>query len=206
MFVQHNLKQVCKLHGYFIMDVLNSPQGYFDWVHQEMRKAYLHRKHPWRFVCFSTIGAEGPESRMVVLRKYTVESHFHIFTDSRSKKVAQIMQNRSAHLLFWHDPKKLQVRIKATVELHHQNELTRETWSALHPGQREEYLKEQPPGKQIDEPGAFHEKTDATNSSRFVVLEVKPQAWDLLHLHSDGHRRVEVLKATDGWQAEWVMP
>lgn len=187
------------------MELLASPEKYFEEIHQELRKAYVKKDHPFRFVVLSSFGDRFPRSRNVVLRKYDSDFRFWIYTDSRSNKVAELIQHPENTLLFWDSKKKIQVRINTTAEIIHNNKETAEIWKTLSFNQKKEYLKMEPSGKHIKSPEIFdkHQKEDA---QYFCVLQFTPLKWDVLHLHREGHRRVEVLKDANGWNAQWIMP
>jgi pyridoxine/pyridoxamine 5'-phosphate oxidase len=187
------------------MELFASPEKYFEEIHQELRKAYVKRNHPFRFVVLSSLGNRYPGSRTVVLRKYFSDHRFWVYTDSRSNKVAELIQNPNATLLFWDAKKKIQIRINVTTEVLHNNEDAEAVWNSLAPKQKEEYLKEEPSGKSIDSPDVFHHHQEE-DSRNFTILQFTPKNWDILHLHREGHRRVEVKPSAKGWIPEWIMP
>ena len=84
----------------------------FSNVSHELHRGALDRNHPFRFVSFSTNGQEGVNSRLIVLREVQEDLSFVFFTDSRSKKIADLSINTHSSLLFWHAGKKVQVSVK----------------------------------------------------------------------------------------------
>ena len=187
------------------MEVLSTPEAYFEWVHQEMRRAYVKKKHPYRIVVLSTFGNEYPKSRNVVLRNYGANRTFEVYTDSRSNKVAELIQHPESSLLFWDSKKNIQVRIATRAEIAHNNSTTEAIWKKLAPRQREEYLKAAPSGKTIESPQEFHNLLEV-EMNHFSILQLTPYFWDILHLSAEGHRRVGVRKEAENWTAEWIMP
>lgn len=198
-------KQVKPISSLGIMEVLSNPDAYFVRVHQEMRRAYIKKKHPFRIVVLTTFGNEYPKSRNVILRNYSADHTLEVYTDSRSNKVAELIQNPKSSLLFWDAKKNIQIRINTRAEIVHNNPTTEAIWKKLAPRQREEYLKKEPSGKTIETPKEFHNHLEE-ESNHFSIIQCTPYYWDILHLSSEGHRRVGVKQEVQSWAAEWIMP
>ena len=78
----------------------------------------------------STINNQQPESRMVVLRKVN-ESPFRLFfnLDARSPKLNQLKNNKFCSTLFYDQSRRIQMRMKCSVDIHYNNDVTQRVWN-----------------------------------------------------------------------------
>ena len=73
----------------------------------ELHRGALDPKHPFRYLTVATIGEQFPQVRTVVLRQFTADLEFLVYTDARSSKVQELLEVPRVSLLFYH-PKKEQ--------------------------------------------------------------------------------------------------
>lgn len=154
----------------------------------EFRRANADKRHPFRWVALSTFGDDYPETRMVVNRGYDSGTYtFTFYTDSRSQKVYEIMENPAVSLFFYSERKKLQVRAKGIATLMNEGErfeTARGNVSAQNP---DDYNTESPPGDLL-----FSEVIQRLDEVHFTFIEVAIEEWDILQLSREGHSRLKV--------------
>lgn len=158
-----------------------------------------NRKHPFHQPVFSTMGEIGPESRMVVLRRFwnnppRLAFHTHV----GSPKISDIERNPNVSWVFYDDDAKFQVRIHGKATIHRDDELADEQWNKTSPFPRRCYVGEAP-GNMSDEPvsGLPEYVQDTTvdlgtleeGRPNFVVVSSTIESMDCLELDARGHRR-----------------
>lgn len=76
------------------------------------------RKADARHPIFSTIGAGGPEARVVVLRQADrAAATISVYTDMRSAKINTLAQEPRVSLLVWEQKARLQIRLHVQAEI-----------------------------------------------------------------------------------------
>ena len=145
------------------------------------------RRGDWRTPVLATLAAVGPSARVVVVR--SVEPHrrlLEIFTDSRSAKVGEIAADPRVALTFWDADAAEQLRMTGRAREADDAHTVAARWAAIGPAGQALYH---------DDP------------SRFVVLEMRWDAWDWLWIGAEPHRRARFTWAPDGRsEAGWAVP
>lgn len=168
-----------------------------------LKRGLFQKSHPFRNMVVSTIGSEGPESRMVIVRDMAPDPFqiaFH--SDYRSSKITSLQQNDAISMLFWHPSSRLQIRLKANAVIHNKNIQAMRSWDQLGENMKAAYNTEKAPGTRL--PGnawvasALHEPTSA---QYFSVITARINEMDVLQLSRVGHIRARFLYA-DGSRKE----
>lgn len=164
----------------------------------QLLRANADKKHPFRRCVLNTHG-EYPESRWVVLRQISDDLSFIIYTDSRSPKVHQILSDDRASLVFFHQKKQLQIRVKAraSVILEGQEYELHAAKAANYP---KDYSTALPPGT------ALYDRPATSDTMHFAVLKLIPVEWDILLLSRDQHSRAIFTNAEGRWLGETIVP
>lgn len=155
------------------------------------------KDHPWRWPVLSTVSPDGkPDARIVVLRAFG-EDTATIFTDARTQKVVDLLQNPSCSLLFFDPGAKHQIRACATAVVHIGDDLCETHWAVLNDRQRGEY-------QAISAPANPHSpEADARNPSlgetHFAVLNLQINRLDVLLLNRASHIRHKFKKVAGQW-------
>lgn len=158
-------------------------------VRFEFKKACNLKRHPFKYLVMSTsIGVEV-NSRYVVLRKFTDTDRFLIFTDSRSEKISDLKSNDNCNLIFFHDGKKLQVRVNGKAIIHQNNAISQRYWNGVKGKSEKAYTAVLPPGKKIEKPEDAYIWDELADSSYFTVIEIIPTVMEALQLNRDQHIR-----------------
>ena len=173
----------------------NNPNDIFSNQWNQLELAVKDAKHNYHLFALSTIDANSPDVRTVVLRnvnKNTYSISFH--TDIRSPKFKQITKNPNVSVLFYDVQARTQIRIIGTASIcGDENELI-SLWEKLSKESKECYMGEIAPS------GPLHGKTtinkvketnpdDGYNNFTRVTIHVSKM--DVLLLHHLGHRRIE---------------
>ena len=167
------------------------------------------RRSPFHTPSVATITPHGfPEIRTVVLRACDTDAHnlrFH--TDTRSGKIADIQQNPNASLHFYDHGAKIQLRVRARLELLTGNAYDA-AWNATRPMSRECYQVTQSPGSPLSVPSDVVFDADATNdgADHFAPVIAHVQQIEWLYLAARGHRRAIFDFTTPEPQHNWLVP
>lgn len=154
---------------------------------RELAEAVGNPPHPWRTPILVTGGGRA-DGRVVVLRRFqTQPPRLTCFTDVRSPKIQAVRSDSRVTWVFYHPELRLQLRVKGTAKLCHDDALAWADWEALPESGRREYASASPPGSR--EVGT--KLLDLTEAARnFAVIITEVQEWDCLQLDAAGHRRV----------------
>lgn len=202
----NQLKRSIEVLNAMLVNRNDSLNDVFNNVSHELHRGALDRKHPFRYVNLSTMGQEGINTRLIVLRRVEVNLDLIFFTDHRSQKVADLTANAHASLLCWHPGKKAQLIIKGTVTLHRQDTLSEKYWSGISIEGRKAYGSALAPGAQVDRPDLAHDWPDQITNEHFCVMVFHPQQLEVLQLHKLSHYRAKYQLAQHDWLGCWLVP
>jgi len=169
----------------------------------ELHRGALDPKHPFRYLTVATLGDQFPQVRTVVLRQFTADLEFLVYTDARSSKVQELLEVPRVSLLFYHPKKQVQVRVQALATVHVEDELAQANWMRVSEKRKSEYQSELGPGKQI-----MHPKDgwgSSSDHSYFSVLKFSPLSLEVLQLAKEGHLRIQFNCASE-WEGFWLVP
>lgn len=172
-------------------------------IWRRLERGVADRRAPARHPVLATAGLEGgAEARVVVLRAASAEdAMLEVHTDSASSKVGELARDPRATLLIWEDRARLQIRMKARVEILKGAGAAR-AWARIPEGAQQVYGGAPAPGTPIPAPEAHEPGPDP---ERFTVLTARIGEVDALHLGRDRHRRAR-FRAADNWRGEWLAP
>lgn len=160
-------------------------------IAERLRGAADSRKGPWRTPVLSTVGAGGPNARVVVIRSIEPAARrIEIFTDSRSAKLAEIAADPRVALTFWDPDAHEQLRIAAVARTVEDTALVDARWEAIGPvGQ-----------------ALYGDGPAAATRGRFVVIEAVWSLWDWLWIGATPHRRARITWERGAPQGRWIAP
>jgi len=180
------------------------------WNHvmEQVREAVAEGGHPLRYVTLATIDkANTPRQRTVVLRDFTgsPDSVFTIYTDSRSDKVGQIMENDSVSLLFYDDNTKLQLRVSGSASIVKAGEEYKRNWDNRGSKSPHSYTSVIPPGTEIKSPKEAYEwRLEGTPN--FCLIKIEAERMEFLQLDGVKHIRAEKIIRGEDEKLVWVAP
>jgi hypothetical protein len=169
----------------------------------ELHRGALDPKHPFRYLTVATVGEQFPQVRTVVLRQFTADLEFLVYTDARSSKVQELLEVPRVSLHFYHPKKQVQVRVKALATIHVEDELAQVHWKRVSEKRRSEYQSKLGPGTRVEAPAVGWESS--SEHSYFSVLKFSPLSIEVLQLAKEGHLRIQYDLAS-GWQGVWLVP
>lgn len=175
-------------------------------VVQELRRAIVDPKHPFRFVVLGSTDGREVSQRYVVLRDLDDSLNFYIFTDTRTQKVDHLNKLPNCSLLFYHDRKRVQIRVNGVVEIHQHSGLKEEYWKRVHGEAQKAYTSVKAPGEQINSWEDAHNWDLSSESDYFTVLKIIPAQVDVLQLNGLEHFRIRFSKLNQEWTGQRLVP
>lgn len=172
-------------------------------IWMELQRATQDRHHEWRTPVVATVTADGlPQARTVVLRQADAKlARLHIYTDSRSPKVAELTAKPAATLVFWSKRLSWQLRVRADMSVQTSGADVQAVWARVSQSAAAgDYLSASAPGDALSAEQASG--SEPTGTHHLAILTAQVQEIDWLELSRSGHRRA-VLGANT-W--EWRVP
>ena len=182
-----------------------SAEEFATYCAKSLKEAPKRRKSAFKYFSLNTItsvdGILYPQSRMVVLREVFENFDFHIYTDSRTEKVVSLKSHKEASALFYDAKKMIQIRLEGILE---KVEDSQNYFESLSETQKRDYRTKMAPGSQADSYNTLHK----SEGGYFEILRFHGQRFDLVQLHSEGHRRVKGTLDLKGAirSLSWVTP
>lgn len=197
-------------------DYYDDLTGSLQHAWQLIGRATKDRKSDFHAPILSTVSADGPEARVLILRAFDVDTRTLTFhTDTRSAKVPALTLDARVAVTFYDTARKLQLRTKGEATLHVSDALANARWQASSASSLRCYLgrapgatSEQPTtGLPADIQGVIPGRAElATGQANFMVLQIKLQRLEWLYLHSRGQRRALYSWNADGLKMDWLNP
>ena len=175
-------------------------------VIEQVCKAVEEGGHPFRYVTLATVDkTNSPQQRTVVLRDFSDKSEFAIYTDSRSDKVNEMMENDSVSLLFYDNKKKLQLRVSGTASIIKAGEEYKRNWEKRGSKSPHSYTSVIPPGTEIESPEkAFDWHLEGTQN--FCLIKIKAKRMEFLLLDGVEHIRAAKIIGEGVEKNRWIAP
>lgn len=171
-----------------------------------INEAVTESGHPFRYVTLATVDKNNtPQQRTVVLRDFSKDRIFTIYTDSRSDKVHEIRGNDSVSLLFYDDREKLQLRITGNASVVKAGEEYKRHWENGGRRSPHSYTSVVPPGTEIEKPKeAYHWHLEGTPN--FCLIKIEAERMEFLQLDGAKHIRSEKIMADNEDTERWIAP
>ena len=171
-----------------------------------VRTAVEQGNHPFRTIALATMDATGsPRQRMVILRDFKDDSVFTVFTDNRSEKVDQILENRSVSLLFYDADEKLQLRAEGEAVVIHGGEERMRYWNNRGSRNPYSYTSVVAPGTVIENPEEAYRWTEE-ESLNFSLIKIVATWMEFLQLDGLKHIRAERIIRDHKETIRWIAP
>ena len=170
------------------LTAFTSAEKFTTYCAKSLKEAPKRRKSPFKYFSLNTITSVDdilyPQSRIVVLREVFENFDFHVYTDSRTEKVVSLDSHKEASALFYDPKKMIQIRLEGILE---KVEDSQNYFESLSETQKRDYRTKMAPGSQADSFHTIHE----SEGGYFQILRFHAGRFDLVQLHSEGHRRVK---------------
>ena len=141
--------------------------------------------------------------RTVVLRKMLQNMSIVFYTDKRSNKVNQILENKNVSALFYHPRKLLQLQLEGTARIISDPESLAQIWSAIPISSQRDYITSSAPGTTIKSPDEIEY---LTTDNYFCMVEIVPHTIEYLRLKRPNHIRVKFVRENGDWKGQFLVP
>lgn len=173
------------------------------WI--DLAQGAARASHPFHTPALASLAVEGPDVRTVVLRHADLEARQLLcHTDYRSPKVNELRQQPNVAWLFYHPVNKIQLRVRGTVAVHHDDKLARARWENSTHRSRQCYHAQLSPGTAMDTPQIGEPL--ASGFDNFAVIDCMVHDIDWLYLDSQGHLRARFVWRDGEWRSGWIAP
>lgn len=174
-------------------------------VLNEVRTAVKSGGHPLRTLTLATLDEGIPQQRMVVLRDFSDDSVFTIYTDRRSDKVDQILNNESVSLLFYDFQTQLQLRVTGKAMIVNAGEELLQHWNNRGSKNPYSYTSDLAPGTVIENPEEAYRWTQE-EPSNFCLIKIAATHMEFLQLDGVKHIRGEKIIRDRKETIRWITP
>jgi len=182
---------------------LQTPLEIRQHIWKELGRASQDRHHAWRTPVLATVGSDGAaNARTVVLRGVdAAHQTLRIYTDQRSAKVSELVNEPNALFVFWSDRLNWQLRVRVTISIETAGPHVQALWQQVQQSAAAaDYLGPAAPGSPC--PDAQCGTTAGDGVNHFALLSAQALEMDWLELGRGGHRRARLFP--DAWQ--WLTP
>ncbi len=182
---------------------LQSPQDIRQQIWKELGRASQDRHHARRTPVLATVGADGAaNARTVVLRAVDApRQSLRIYTDARSPKVGELVNESNALFVFWSARLSWQLRVRVAVSIDTEGPEVQALWQQIRQSASAgDYLGAMAPGSPCLDEHMNASQTQDVN--HFALLSATVLEMDWLELGRGGHRRARL--RADTWQ--WLTP
>ena len=182
-----------------------SLSGIHSQIWESLQDAVTNSESGWRTCSLATVDGEGrPQNRMVVLRGADNGSReLLVFTDSRTPKWSELLENPRAELLFWNANDKRQLRCQCSVQLHESDALAGRHQDQLPEHVAGDYAALRKPGSVVEE---SKQGAEVGEKWHFGVMAFGVEEMDWLELRREGHRRAGFRWQGGKWEMNWLQP
>nr|WP_298997701.1 pyridoxamine 5'-phosphate oxidase family protein [uncultured Allomuricauda sp.] len=179
-------------------------QSLFEELSTELKLGATKKGHPFRYFSLATKGLEDDIGlRTVVLRKVSPDLRCTFYSDSRSNKIKELIEDSTASALFLHPKKLWQITLKGNVIRETDAEVLRTYWHGIPMKSRKDYTTKAPPGSKPIEGKPIEYLTD---SNYFSILHIIPEQIEILKLERPSHVRVLFSKTEGTWYSTTLVP
>lgn len=152
---------------------------------------------PFRLVTLATTGSDGPEARMVALRRADrAAGEVEIHSDLRTAKIRALRVDPRAAILAWDPREQLQVRLAVRMRVVVGDA---DRWRRVPAAAQRNYGVDPAPGTVVTNPCAVRRTPDP---DRFAALVGRVRSIDAVSLAHEPHRRARF----GAGGARWVAP
>ncbi|WP_405205716.1 pyridoxamine 5'-phosphate oxidase family protein [Aquimarina sp. LLG6339-5] len=176
----------------------------FSSIVVDLKTAITNNKHSFRYFTLATSDFNNTSRlRTVVLRDIDDNLNMIIYTDERSKKIANIQANDRVSLLFYDQNRLLQITIKAKAEIISDQTTLDTIWNQIPSKSRKDYTTELSPGVEIKNPDEINY---LEGKHFFAAIKLIPIRIEYLRLTRPNHIKVVFKKENANWKGHYVIP
>ena len=173
-----------------------------------LAQGVVNKKSKFHTPTLSTVNGNMINSRTIILRKVDNKTKMLFFySDSRSRKVLNIIQNNNVTVHLYEPRFKLQVQLYGHAKIENNSEKTKNIWSSLNSFSKKNYLSALSPGEKIDSLDRL--KYNAENEeaySNFSLIYFKVSKLECLQLSDIKNIRVEFVYTESSNKKYYMVP
>ncbi|SFR49546.1 Pyridoxine/pyridoxamine 5'-phosphate oxidase [Robiginitalea myxolifaciens] len=172
---------------------------------ESLTEAVKQSDHPWRTGSLATQGLDNmPRQRTIVLREFDPDSvRLCFYTDSRSKKMVHIKEDKRVSLLLYNPKELVQLRLEGIAIKESDEKQNARRWAAIPESSRKDYITHIAPGSEIPGPDSVEYLHD---EKFFASIYIQPHKIEYLQLKRPNHLRVRYSREGDVWNGEFLVP
>ncbi|MBT8263793.1 MAG: pyridoxamine 5'-phosphate oxidase family protein [Muriicola sp.] len=178
--------------------------NFFQELSEELKKGVSQKRHAFRYFTLATVALDKvARLRTIVLRNVSEDLQLTFFTDSRSKKMIHLQENKKVGLLFYNPENLMQIRIEGMAKVVINEEMKQKYWNGTKNDSRKDYTTATAPGTSLTSPDQLEYLDD---EDHFCIVEITPFKIEYLKLKSPHHIRVRYSWEVDFWEKEFLVP
>ena len=173
-----------------------------------LAQGVVNKKSKFHTPTLSTVNGNMINSRTIILRKVDNKTKMLFFySDSRSRKVLNIIQNNNVTVHLYEPRFKLQVQLYGHAKIENNSEKTKNIWSSLNSFSKKNYLSALSPGEKIDSLDNLKYNTDNEESySNFSLIYFQVSKLECLQLSEIKNIRVEFVYTESSDKKYYMVP
>ena len=173
-----------------------------------LAQGVVNKKSKFHTPTLSTVNGNMINSRTIILRKVDNKTKMLFFySDSRSRKVLNIIQNNNVTVHLYEPRFKLQVQLYGHAKIENNSEKTKNIWSSLNSFSKKNYLSALSPGEKIDSLDNLKYNTDNKEAySNFSLIYFKVTKLECLQLSDIKNIRVEFVYTESSNKKYYMVP
>ena len=177
------------------------------WIWSEI-KQNAHPGNDFYTTVLSTVDNGDPASRMVVLREINPDKRLiSFYSDNRSAKIKQLLENPNIQMLFYHREQQYQLILSGTALISDNTERLHRTWEILK--RKDAYRTEDAPGTAVSAPlgHLIHTDDPMAGFSNFAIVDCIIDKMELYQINNnEGNRRLRFSFYEGDWDHSWLVP
>ena len=173
-----------------------------------LAQGVVNKKSKFHTPTLSTVNGNMINSRTIILRKVDNKTKMLFFySDSRSRKVLNIIQNNNVTVHLYEPRFKLQVQLYGHAKIENNSEKTKNIWSSLNSFSKKNYLSALSPGEKIDSLNNLKYNIDNEEAyTNFSLIYFKVSKLECLQLSDIKNIRVEFVYTENSNNKYYMVP
>ena len=173
-----------------------------------LAQGVVNKKSKFHTPTLSTVNGNMINSRTIILRKVDNKTKMLFFySDSRSRKVLNIIQNNNVTVHLYEPRFKLQVQLYGHAKIENNSEKTKNIWSSLNSFSKKNYLSALSPGEKINSLENLKYNTDNEEAFyNFSLIYFKVAKLECLQLSDIKNIRVEFVYTESSEKKYYLVP
>ncbi|PRX55516.1 pyridoxamine 5'-phosphate oxidase family protein [Flagellimonas meridianipacifica] len=179
-------------------------QSLLEEITAELKLGFTKKGHPFRYFSLATKGLEDDIGlRTVALRNVSPDLRCTFYSDSRSNKIKELIEDSTVSALFLHPKKLWQITLKGNIIREMDTQVLKTYWNGIPLKSRKDYTTKTAPGSKHVEGKPIEYITD---SNHFSILHIIPEQIEILKLERPSHVRVRFSKTEGAWYSTRLVP